>query len=267
MRAFLIALLLASLIANVTLFLFPYKWENDKFPPTEQGSKQSQENQNGFQPGPTLEIECNPNCTAKNPDQKRNDNSLTRLINQSLEDPTIGLTGGILVANFMLVLVVLAQVRDGRRSSERQLRAYVTSAIGTAIRQWAAKGLRFEFRPILLNTGQTPAYDVHIVSAIRLLSFREAATYDFRLPNVPGSISTLGPRQDRFTQVIFDRVLSRAELQQYLSGQRQLFVFGTITYRDAFRKWRYTNYCYSIAWWNKRTTHLWLSFHRHNDSN
>ena len=34
----LVALLIASLIANVALFLFPYDWQNDKYPPGEHES-------------------------------------------------------------------------------------------------------------------------------------------------------------------------------------------------------------------------------------
>jgi len=97
------------------------------------------------------------------------------------------LTVGILVANFLLVFAVLGQIREARLSSERQLRAYLTSVVGTGFRQGETRGLRFEFRPVILNTGQTPAYEVYSVTGLRFLSLQEAMTFDFRLPEAAGT--------------------------------------------------------------------------------
>ena len=188
-----------------------------------------------------------------------------RIVNKVIDDPV---TSGILIVNFLLVLVVLSQVAEARKSSERQLRAYLTSTVGGAYRQGASRGLKFEFRPVVVNTGQTPAYNVNSVSSIQLMTLEEALTFDFSLPEAAGqSVMTLGPHQERFTPTIFDRRLSKAELRDFKKGNRRLFVYGTIHYRDTFRKRRHTNYCYVINWWGKRAPPIWHTANRHNDSN
>lgn len=173
------------------------------------------------------------------------------------------------IGTFALAAFVLVQVIDARKSNERQLRAYLMSVVGGGIRQGGKFNLKFEFRPIILNTGQTPAYDVHIMTGMKFLSFAEAATFDFRLKESSENISllTLGPRQDKFTQTILDRKLSRAELREYKLGKRRLYVYGTVYYRDAFKKRRYTNYCYVVSWWVKPGGPIWHNTNRHNESN
>lgn len=166
-----------------------------------------------------------------------------------------------------LVRATLKLWRGAEDTAQRQLRAYLTSVYGGAGRQGMNKGYRFEFRPSVINTGQTPAYNVHTLTGIKFMTLKEAITFDFSLPYTPspGGI-TLGPRQDRFSAVIFERRLTRQELQQYLAGTKIFFVYGTIHYRDAFQTKRFTNFCYSISWWNKRSAPMWLTTHFHNDS-
>jgi hypothetical protein len=102
---------------------------------------------------------------------------------------------------------------------------------------------------------------------MRFMTIQEALAFDFRLPpTIAISVMTLGPRQDRFTSVIFERLLTKAELRQFRTGARYFYIFGTVRYRDAFGKPRYTNYCYSIGWWNKRGVPIWHTMDRHNDS-
>jgi hypothetical protein len=171
--------------------------------------------------------------------------------------------GTIALASFVLI-----QIIDNRKSDERQLRAYISIKKGNEFRQGGVKGLKFEFRPIIFNSGQTPAYDMYAVSFIKFMSLQEATTYDFNVPPlIATAIMTLGPREDRFTHVIFDRKLTRQELRQFRLLTHNFFIYGTIYYRDAFKRQRYTNYCYSIAWWGKRSSAIWHTGTYHNDSN
>jgi hypothetical protein len=175
------------------------------------------------------------------------------------------------LATILLAVITLGLILGGidqQRTTRAQSRAYLMSVVGSQFRQGGVRGLKFEFRPVVLNTGQTPAYDVQVASKILFLSSDEAAAFDFRLPRARGaSVMTLGPRQDRFIHTIFDRTLSKAELREYKKNNKRLYVFGTLFYRDAFRARRYTHFCYSINWWSKRGPPLWHSVHRHNDSN
>jgi len=190
-----------------------------------------------------------------------------------------------IVAGFTVILAIstiglwLATVRLWRATnntldhaeiaSERQLRAYIVAIVGSQVRQGGTRGLRFEFRPIILNTGQTPAYEVNIATDIRFMSFNDARQFDFKksLPPPRTGVLTLGPRQDKFTQIIYPTSLTRPELRELRSGAKQLWVYGTIGYRDAFHRPRYTNFCFFIGWWGKRGSPLWQAATVHNDCN
>ena len=167
-------------------------------------------------------------------------------------------TGGLIWAGYQQIRTIRAQ-----------LRAYVTTVPGFSIRQGGNRGaLKFEFRPQILNTGQTPAYKVDIVSRMAFVAIGEVAKYDFRLPanQYPGAM-TLGPNQERFTQVIFDRKLTKAELRLYKKGSHRLLIYGRINYRDAFGHRHYTHYCYIVSWWLRMGPPLWNHAIPHNDSN
>jgi len=173
------------------------------------------------------------------------------------------------IATVLLTFVTGGLVWTGYqqiRTVRAQLRAYITTTPGECYRQGGVRGLRFECRPLILNTGQTPAYKVGAISNIKFLSIDEAKTFDFNLPPGDLTVTTLGPSQSRFTQVIMDGRLSKQELRQFRRGTHRLFVYGKISYRDAFGRGRYTHYCYVIGWWNKRHAAMWHHTNRHNDS-
>src|SRR5271156_2954238 len=75
--------------------------------------------------GAAIDIECDPNCNAKPPNDDRNESYFSRVLRKTFDDPLTILTGVLALATFGLVVGVIFQVRDGRRSSERQLRAYL----------------------------------------------------------------------------------------------------------------------------------------------
>ncbi len=177
--------------------------------PHDSGSENSRSNENIANQKLVFQIECNPNCTLKHTNNIGDDNGFTGLYHKLIDDPVISLAGGTLIANFLLVLAVWNQIREARQSNEARLRAYVVAMVGTHFRQGATKGLRFEFRPVMLNTGQTPAYEVRTIARVKFMSPAEASTFNLTLadPVKAGtaiSAVTLGPRQDRFVQTVSD---------------------------------------------------------------
>jgi hypothetical protein len=267
-KEFLLAVAVSLMIAVIVLSLFGpphYIYA----PGSEATDQQSQTNPLTPDETATFEIRCDPNCSGRNGGDIRKGSAAARIIDKISNDP---LAAGVLIANFLLVLTVVSQIREARASSEATLRAYLVVKVGTQFRQGGVRGLRFEFRPGLLNTGQTPAYEMRTIARVAFLSPAEAAAFNFNLPDPTGdptaaSAVTLGPEQDRFVQAILDRRLSKAELREYQRMQKFLYVYGTTYYRDAFRKARYTNFCYSVSWWNKRALPLWQTVFRHSDSN
>jgi hypothetical protein len=176
----------------------------------------------------------------------------------------------LVLFTFTLWLATRDLVIGADETAQRQLRAYLTTVTGQCIRQSARPrkngGVKFEFRPIILNTGQTPAYAVTSISDVKFLSYEEAANFKFVVPPLTSSgVVTLGSRQDRFSQVIFSRKLTWAELKQFRAGTHAFFVYGTIHYRDAFKEPRFTDYGYAVGWWPRRGDPIWRSIN-HNDS-
>jgi hypothetical protein len=135
----------------------------------------------------------------------------------------------------------------------------------------ASEGLRFEFRPVIVNVGQTPAYFLNNVAALHFVRVDDIPTFDFEgnLPPIEEQtgVLTLGSTQNRFMSVVLDRALTKAELRQYRCGTHILMVFGKVVYQDAFQRNHYTNFSFAISACNKRSAHLWRTTYRHNDSN
>jgi hypothetical protein len=77
------------------------------------------------------------------------------------------ITDTLLVAfTFTLWWATRDLVVGSERTAKRQLRAYISVEMGTNFRQ--NRRVRFEFRPIVNNNGQTPANEVKILSKIQL---------------------------------------------------------------------------------------------------
>jgi hypothetical protein len=72
------------------------------------------------------------------------------------------------IITLMLWGATVGLVRGADKTAEKQLRAYVSVESGVMFRQ--KKGLRFEFRPNVINNGLTPAKDVRIVSNLGVVS-------------------------------------------------------------------------------------------------
>jgi hypothetical protein len=193
-KEFLLAVAVSLMIAVIVLSLFGpphYIYA----PGSEATDQQSQTNPLTPDETATLEIRCDPNCSARNGGDIRKGSAASRIIDKISNDP---LAAGVLIANFLLVLTVVSQIREARASSEATLRAYLVVKVGTQFRQGGVRGLRFEFRPGLLNTGQTPAYEMRTIARVAFLSPAEAAAFNFNLPDPTGdptaaSAVTLGP--------------------------------------------------------------------------
>jgi hypothetical protein len=153
------------------------------------------------------------------------------------------------------------------RTAQRQLRAYITVEIGSGCNQGGKRKLFFEFRPVIKNVGQTPAYDVEVISKVSVMPLPIPADYNFSLvPSPIKSVMTLGPQQNRFTAVVLGKKLSLSELREIRNAKNKaIHVYGTVTYRDVFDVWRHTNYCYSIYFWHRRAP-TWNATELHNDS-
>jgi hypothetical protein len=102
---------------------------------------------------------------------------------EAFEIPYIGIkTGEALLALFTLLLWWSTRdlVLESRKTAERQLRAYISVEIGQFTLQ--NKVLRFEFRPVIVNNGETPASNVMIGSKLALVPPIIPPNFDYSVP-------------------------------------------------------------------------------------
>lgn len=131
------------------------------------------------------------------------------------------------------------QFENARRTSERQLRAYVMFDGPWFFDLEAKKRPGFHFG--MKNYGPTPAFDVRL-SAVATVDAYPRGDVEVRMnfTDGAGSTSTLGPSQDVQTRTIIDHDLTAAEMRQINSGQKALYLDAEIRYQDTFGFFRRT---------------------------
>jgi hypothetical protein len=121
------------------------------------------------------------------------------------------------------------------------LRAYVfPESVSLAI----INGLSPEITIVFKNCGQTPAYDV------ALYTTTAAAVYPLpeepKGPTIPPteSMGHLGPGMSLHYYGIPDPPITSGEITGIRAHKVALYIFGSISYTDAFKKKRFVNFCY-----------------------
>jgi len=129
------------------------------------------------------------------------------------------------------------------------MRAYLTVLINQGVYQEKDKGLKFEVKPVLINSGQTPAHNV---------TYRAKAVFPHPLPDsvvleppehTLRSALVLGPQQNIVMNAIVDKVFDDDVAEAIKLGKEmRVYIWGTATYSDAFEVNHHTNFCHSICW-------------------
>ncbi len=131
-------------------------------------------------------------------------------------------------------------VQIARETAQYQLRAYVSVSIGPAIYQErraqdVGGDLMFEARPLLINTGQTPAKNLRFKARAAILPV--PLPQGHHLPdgfdeNVGESILTPQQQANMFATV--DGFCQDGEVDSIkkMSGDKALFTWGLVTYKD-----------------------------------
>jgi hypothetical protein len=166
---------------------------------------------------------------------------------------------------------ISVKIRDGNKAI---LRAYLTVNVGHALfqeRRGAGQpDLRFEARPNLVNTGNTPASKVKIRIVADILPFPIAEDFDFPLPAVDANskdAGTVGAHQSYILYAMLDRFVPDAEVGPIKEGSRQaLATWGQITYEDIFSETHITNFAMYMQW-NPNGSLMGYYVIGHNDAN
>jgi hypothetical protein len=186
--------------------------------------------------------------------QQREDreDSLQRLTREYMIATIIGVLGA-----WLGVAILIWQTILSRRSSERQLRAYVVVELGRIVNVAdppAAVGLNVPtearithpgWGPVafiqIKNAGQTPAFDVAHWGNICFREFPLGSA----LPEKPSgspSCSILGPSIPSTKLFRFGPRLTPTEVTDLMAGKGAVYVYGEIIYEDGFRKKHRTQY-------------------------
>jgi hypothetical protein len=126
-----------------------------------------------------------------------------------------------------------------RDTAIRDQRAYVClSHAKIEFRQERAP----EIQVYMKNFGKTPAYDVRWKIGTIISGYPWPSNFP-KLPDFPTAVSVFAPGGDPHIMVIRQNPPVSEQIAEILgTPQATLWVFGTVTYRDAFGKPHFTNY-------------------------
>jgi hypothetical protein len=136
-----------------------------------------------------------------------------------------------------------------KERTAQQMRAYLAVAVGAAIYQERNKPLKFEGKPLLVNSGHTPAYKVSYRAKAEILSIPLPKDFAFPLPDEVVGGAMLGPQQNATLSAIVDDFSEDAEVEDIKIGKGKcLYIWGIVTYEDIFGEARRTRFCQSLTW-------------------
>lgn len=134
------------------------------------------------------------------------------------------------------------------------LRAYLTVTIGSALYQERREGqenLKFEAKPNLVNTGNTPARKICIRISADMLPVPIPEDFAFPLPPVEiEDAGTIGAHQSYILAGTVKDFVPYGDVPAIKEGkEKALCVWGLITYEDVFGKAHKTKFGQWITWW------------------
>ncbi len=139
-----------------------------------------------------------------------------------------------------------------RRFWTTQMRAYLAVAVGGATYQEREKGLYFEARPALINTGHTPAHQVKWRIYGAVLPFPLPADLKYILPSpTAGGRSgyVINPQQNFEMTFTLPGFVPDDDVSKIMvTDGKGFLVWGAVSYRDAFDGKHRTTFCFIQRW-------------------
>jgi hypothetical protein len=155
-------------------------------------------------------------------------------LEKALDDPVALFTFVLCLATLGLVWAVLIQMKDARRTSKRQLRAYVTVvAGGIKLVHLVEGGFGVAVHIQLRNFAQTPAYKFTTWMKAPEIQPPEALPFTAATPvEKRNGTSIVGPGAD----IHLDWTISVApdQLLEIQTDKRRVYVWGGADFVDAF---------------------------------
>lgn len=143
-----------------------------------------------------------------------------------------------------------ASVATLRERTAMQMRAYISVLISNGVYQERDKNLKFEVRPTVINTGQTPAHKLTYWASARILP--NPLPEDFDFPEGEDSVRSgfvLGPHQSIIINAAVPDFVADTEVDEIKIGRnRRVWVWGVVFYEDVFGEPRKTKFCNNLHW-------------------
>ncbi|MES2000339.1 MAG: hypothetical protein V4446_13595 [Pseudomonadota bacterium] len=154
----------------------------------------------------------------------------------------------------------------------KQMRAYLTVLIGSGTYQqrtsfWQRQTLKFDVRPILVNSGHTPAHKINYWAKAAILDFPLPNDFVFTEPeNTIKSSMFIGAQQSLELNAMVDDFVPDEEVENIKIGNsKRVYIWGIVTYIDVFDEVHTTKFCHSIFWFgpknNERVTGTFSNLH------
>ncbi|WGS45012.1 hypothetical protein LFL97_31045 [Burkholderia sp. JSH-S8] len=155
-----------------------------------------------------------------------------------------------------------------KERTAQQMRAYLSIDIGSALYQERGKNLRFEGKALLRNAGHTPAYRVSHTCRAGILPMPLPDNFDLPQPTQPArGGGVIGPGQSRILSAMIEEFVPDDEVDAIKIGMgRALYIWGRVTYEDAFGAQRHTNFCQALTWQPNNSV-LGYFIDRHDEAN
>lgn len=210
---------------------------------TKNSQQSAEEDKRGTDEAPPV-VEMNPsNDTDETTERQRATEDKKAFNDQMVAYATVALaviTLGLAIFTWRLWNATSNLVRNAEITSEKQLRAYLLVKRAYAKRK--AEGV-FMATVELQNFGQTPAYDVSEWISIRGFDKGEdALIFPKPPPEFQKSKGITAPGNFTIFHIpLFDK-MSPAKETALHSGDAAIYVWGEVSYRDAFDRMRITKY-------------------------
>jgi hypothetical protein len=95
------------------------------------------------------------------------------------------------------------------------------------------------------NDGQTPAYDFVISVVVKILPAKLPPGFDFPVEDSFGP-DVLAPHAKNFTSKHAKLAVTADDLNQLAWRDSAIYIYGGVTYKDAFESPWHTNFCYNV---------------------
>ena len=148
----------------------------------------------------------------------------------------------------------------------QQVRAWVHVNFGTCIPQDRSTGYRLETIVSVANAGHTPARALNVARRLAILPFPLPDDFDFTLPESQfDAAGSLVPGQSLTFRQSLPTLITDAEVAEIRGGgNRRIYQYGVVRYKDTFNEEHYTNFCQWITW-DVKDLPTAINHLRHND--